>query len=679
MKFVTENIVNETPVIVNVPTNRIIVVDCSGSMGSALPQLRTHLKNKLPTMVLPDDTLTIIWFSSKNEFGVLFEAVNINSLTDLSNINTAIDRFLRPTGLTGFKQPLEEVLKLTQKLQGPSTMSFMTDGYENQWSKKDVIAVCNSLSNSLASATFVEYGYYADHGMLMDMAEEVGGSVVMAEDFTKYSETLGGNLRSNNSGKKIKINKITAPYVIGNVPDGFVIAKPDAVGTVTLPANTVSYSYLSGTGAIDSANDLKAAAYGVAALIMRGEADKALELTSVIGDVPLYKQVENSFSKQDYSRSVDLAKSYGTGNVKLFSTEPRKTDLIPDENAYNILTLLLDVSEGEGNYLNISHPEFTYNAIGNKRDTAEVGDTGFVPVFVDASNEIKAEINALKFDEDRPNISILVKRPGKVSLPPNDYGFDGSIDSFIWRNYTIVKDGIVNVKKLPLILSKSTYDLLTQVGVIDEPFKVGKTFVIDTTKFPVINRGMATPTKASDLFAKCFQLYQLRAIQKVMNSKIEKPAFGQNFASLYGEEGAAFLKNLGISEGGFSPKTVKGESVDAYISKVLEVKLSGLSSIPTVDAVEKAIAANKTLTPSQKVLSDAINYVESVTDIGVELASVKDKIKNLLREIVMIKFGIILGRKWFTDMKSFEDNSLDMDFKLGKITTCTAVLSDKEV
>lgn len=679
MKFVTENIVNETPVIVNVPTNRIIVVDCSGSMGSALPQLRTHLKNKLPTMVLPDDTLTIIWFSSKNEFGVLFEAVNINSLTDLSNINTAIDRFLRPTGLTGFKQPLEEVLKLTQKLQGPSTMSFMTDGYENQWSKKDVIAVCNSLSNSLASATFVEYGYYADHGMLMDMAEEVGGSVVMAEDFTKYSETLGGNLRSNNSGKKIKINKITAPYVIGNVPDGFVIAKPDAVGTVTLPANTVSYSYLSGTGAIDSANDLKAAAYGVAALIMRGEADKALELTSVIGDVPLYKQVENSFSKQDYSRSVDLAKSYGTGDVKLFSTEPRKTDLIPDENAYNILTLLLDVSEGEGNYLNISHPEFTYNAIGNKRDTAEVGDTGFVPVFVDASNEIKAEINALKFDEDRPNISILVKRPGKVSLPPNDYGFDGSIDSFIWRNYTIVKDGIVNVKKLPLILSKSTYDLLTQVGVIDEPFKVGKTFVIDTTKFPVINRGMATPTKASDLFTKCFQLYQLRAIQKVMNSKIEKPAFGQNFASLYGEEGAAFLKNLGISEGGFSPKTVKGESVDAYISKVLEVKLSGLSSIPTVDAVEKAIAANKTLTPSQKVLSDAINYVESVTDIGVELASVKDKIKNLLREIVMIKFGIILGRKWFTDMKSFEDNSLDMDFKLGKLTTCTAVLSDKEV
>lgn len=665
------------------PTHRIVCVDVSGSMSGELPKLRLHLKNKLPTMILPQDSLTLIWFSGRNQCGVLFEGIKLETLADVSKINTMIDRYLVPVGMTSFKEPLCEVLSLiTRSNDTTYTLSWMTDGYDNNNTNKEIIAACAAISEKLASATFVEYGYYANHNLLMEMAEEVGGSVVLSENFTQYSESLDSSMKSSVSGKKIKINKIFAPYVIGNLLDGFVIAKPDAVGTVTLPANTVSYSYFDGAGDLEEipqdSLDNKDVGYAVSALIMRGEADMAVQLASLIGDVTLYNQVQNSFSKQDYANVVELANAIGAGKKELFVDAPRKMNMMPDANAYNVLTMLMDLAEQEGNYLDITHPAFAYNPIGSKRDTAELTD-GFKPVFKDKSGDIKAAITSLKFDEDRPNVSILVKRPGTVTLPENDLGFGDSIESFIWRNYTIVKDGIINVRFLPLVLSKATYDLFSQLGVVNEPFKVGKTFVIDTKDYPIINRSMAAATKSTQLFNACFNLYILRTKQKVLGTKITKPEFGSKFAALYSEEGAKFLKMYGVGEGGFSPKTVKGESIDPYISKVLEIKLAGLSSIPTVEAVEKAIASGKALTPSQTIMRDVIDALDGCTDFEAELVKTKAMIRELLNSIIMTKFGIILGKKWFTDMSSIEDNTKEIDFGIGKMIKCTALLEDKEV
>lgn len=688
MKLVITQVATDEPKqIVETPTNRIMVVDCSGSMGSELPKLQTHLKNKLPTMVQPQDTLTIIWFSGRGQCGTLFEAIKLDNLQDIQKVNAAIDRYLTPIGLTAFTQPLKDVLALAIKLGGTNTLSFMTDGSDNQGTRSEILKACADLQDVLSAATFVEYGYYADHKMLMDMAEELGGAVVLAENFTNYSESLESSFKSVNSGKKIKIGGIKADFVVANSDNGFVIVRPDALGLVTMPADTSSYSYFEGTGDIDEIfaddGENSDAAYMVSALIMRGQADQALQLAATIGDVELYSQVENSFSKQDYAVTVELANAFGSSKKSLYTTKPRQINLIPDENAYNVLTMLMDLASTDGNFLNISHPEFSYNPIGPRRDTAEIGEgaDAFKPVFKDKDGEVLAEITTLKFDEDRPNISMLVRREGTVTLPKNDFGFGDTVDSFIWRNFAIVKDGIVNVRKLPVVLSKSTYDVLVSKGVIEalDPFKVGKTFVIDTKRYPIINRSMATPTASTELFQKCFDLYVLKTKQKVLNSKIDKPEFGAKFGSLYGEDGAKFLKELGISEGGFSPKTTKGESLDPYISKVLEVKLAGLSSIPAVEAVEKAIAASKSLTPSQQIMSNVFDALKKCKDSESELKKTKEAIRQLMDEIVVIKFGIIIGKRWFVDMESLDDNTRELDFGFGKVIKCQAVMEDKEI
>lgn len=672
----------KTQLIDNAPTHRLVVCDVSGSMGSELPKLRLHLKNKLPTMILPQDSLTLIWFSGKGQCGILFEGIKLQTLSDISNINNLVDRYIVPTGMTSFKEPLQQVLSLIERSSDDSySLHMFTDGHDNANVKSDILKVCSTLSGKLKFATFVEYGYYADSKLIQEMAEEVGGSVVLSENFTQYTESLDSALKSNVSGKKIRVLKVSANYVIGNLLDGFVIAKPDAVGTVTLPSNTISYSYFDGTGDLDEipqdSLDNKDVAYAVSTLILRGEVDTAVQLASLIGDVTLYNQVQNSFSKQDYANVVEMANAIGSGKKELFVDSPRTTNLIPDEHAYNILTMLMDLAEQEGNYLDISHPAFSYSPISSKRDTA-VLDDGFKPVFKDKSIDVKAAINSLKFDEDRPNVSILVKRPGTVTLPENDLGFDRTIDSFIWRNYTIVRDGIVSLRFLPVVLSKATYDLFFQLGVVTEAWKVNKTFVIDTKPYPIINRAMAKPSTAKSMFTLAFNLYVMRSAQKYLNFKIEKPEFGSKFAALYSEDGAKFLKQYGVTEGGFSPKTVKGESIDPYIAKVLEIKLAGLSSIPTIDSVEKAVESGKKLTPSQEIMAEIIlnsngkDYVE-------ELKLVQKFIGELRNELIMQKFGIILGKKMPTDVANPEDTTQDIDFKLSKLIKCSYNLVDREV
>ena len=132
----------QTPVASN--AHRVFVIDCSGSMSYDLPQLRKELKQRLPILTQPGDLVSLVWFSGKHEFGTLVEALPVKSLTDLAELNKAIDKWLRPMGMTGFVEPLGEVVTVTNKHTLPVHLFFMTDGYENQNDRHDVLAAAGA-------------------------------------------------------------------------------------------------------------------------------------------------------------------------------------------------------------------------------------------------------------------------------------------------------------------------------------------------------------------------------------------------------------------------------------------------------------------------------------------------------------------------------------------------------
>lgn len=238
-----------------VPTNHLLVIDCSGSMSCDLPKVREQVKRKLPKLLRDTDTLSIIWFSGRGEHGVLLEAEPVSTLKDLKDVEAAVDRWLRPVGLTGFREPLESVPALVARVSAKRpgsvfSLFFMSDGCDNQWQRPDILKAVEKAGSSVASATFVEYGYYADRPLLTQMAEKSGGSVIHAKDFDSYAPIMEASIQKKQSGAPRVEVKIP-----GDVVGGFAYAVAGdelltfAVesGAVQVPQDLGALCYLSST------------------------------------------------------------------------------------------------------------------------------------------------------------------------------------------------------------------------------------------------------------------------------------------------------------------------------------------------------------------------------------------------------------------------------------------------
>jgi hypothetical protein len=455
--------------------------------------------------------------------------------------------------------------------------------------------------------------------------------------------------------------------------------------------------------------------------------DVVYPFLKALGDVRFITAFGGCFGKQKYSEFMDAAKEAAFEPVKRFEQgyDPSK---VPNDDAFTVLDLLRLLADDDSNRVLMEDPDFKYSRIGRGRIdvsvqltpeeeaeveklTVELGKTkdpkkiGELAGKIAAITEGKQEalkfvpdpapdgynVGALTYNEDRPNISIRVQKSGTVDLSARLK--DGehpkvprTFKSFIFRNYAVVKDGLVNVEKLPIRVTKASYAKLVAAGITDArgrtPADTDATvdLVVDLTALPVINRTMVKAASAKALFEKEYALTQLRAAQKVYNTvkKDKFPRKSEGFAVMYGEDAAAWLKENGLTDysGYQPPKTKTEEAKDYYMGKELKVSLKGLSSLPTLKKAEEAIAKGK-VTASVALMQPAIQEVANFLASDVytkaknpdqlfeawldgQFKDAQTKVWALIAELAQIKFAIVVGQVWFTEFASLDENSLDV-------------------
>lgn len=740
-------------------TNHIFCLDCSGSMTGELPKLREQLKNKLPKMLKEKDSLSIIWFSGRGQFGALLEAEPVATLTDLKAVNEAIDRWLRPVGMTGFKEPLLEVAALTKRIgtkypDNAFSLLFVTDGCENSWSQEEVLKAVDVAAGGLSAAAFIEYGYYADRPLLTKMAERAGGSLVHSSDFTKYEAVLGDAVaRKITGGKKVEVVLPNTDYIGGIA---YALAGGD-IYTYAIDGNKVQVQegtpkvwFLSpsavnptpGFNQLEAITEAKwklptsqgeaweavAATYAAISLFAtRMKPEIVKPLLKATGDVAFISQYANCFGKQAYSAFMEATRqaAFGTGRWTT-GWDPNK---MPADDAFTVLDMLTLLSSDEENKVLLNHEAFKYDRIGRSRVDAntvltadeqaeidgltqklsglkdpkeaakisarinEITNKPEALKFVETPNEEGYSISNLTYNEERPNVSILVKKEGTVDLAirkDKPAKVPDQVNTFIYRNYAVIKDGLVNVGTLPTKLSAKTVEQLEQrvkegklsadVFTAKGAFTNGKfqpsEVIIHLEKLPVINTQMVKSVSAKDLFNAEWDLTKAKAAQKVYNSylKEKKPEgkTSKGYVDLYGADGATWLKEQGLTDySGFAPKAVQAEATDFYMSKEMAVSMKGFSSLPALKEVKEKMAKGK-LTASAAVMAPFVTDVEKLISgksdshvieaLEKNAAEQKAKVREAILKKAQTLFCVIVGNAWFSEFSSLEENSMTLDF-----------------
>lgn len=697
--------------------DHIIAIDVSGSMYSDLPALRLQLKNKLASLVKDRDTVTIIWFSGKGQFGVLVEQLEIKSVSDLSGLHNAIDRFLQPQGLTGFKEPLQEVLDVIDRISARRSDSvfslfFMTDGYDNQWSERDILAVCQKLEPKLATAAIVEYGWNCNRNLLAKMAETLGGHLVFSKDLQEYAVTFEKALGGTVGVKKIPV-QLAAKAVLGYAytlsGSDLLTFVPDETGTVLIPEGVTSLAYFTDGTPANSHMDiaLKPSRFdravhndqliwaGLVTLSQRMDSEAIFEVLAALGDVALVNAFSSCFSKEDYIFFQTSALDCAINPSRRYE-HGYNANALPKEDAYTVLELLADLSSSEENLFYPHHEYFTYERIG-----AETVQKEKVVTFKYGNRDKGYPINGIVWNEDRPNVSVRVRMEGTVALPEDrPAGLPAEVASFVYRNYTIVRDGIVHTRRLPVSLNKGTFEKLQANGLLKgDTWEEGRVLLLEYRKVPVINRNMVRGVTAAESFAQVLELQKLKGAQKVLNEFRDRfiPKESKRFLMLYGQEGTDYLTALGLTDyNGFNPQSESHKSGDFYMAKELKIAAKGLSSLPKVSDVEASLLAGKKLKVSEFVMVEALRNVQEFLEsslytkaadpkalfgtwVETEARAVVLKTRELMQRLAQNKFSIIVGHGWFKDLPSLDANQLEVELDGFGPVQVTATLKDSQI
>jgi hypothetical protein len=317
-------------------------------------------------------------------------------------------------------------------------------------------------------------------------------------------------------------------------------------------------------------------------------------------------------------------------------------------------------------------------------------------------------VSGLVWNAERPNVSVKVRIDGHVRLPDTRPApLPELVDSYIWRNYTVIRDGVVHTRKLPVSLAEATFSKLQANGLLaGEKWVAGQVYVLDFSKVPVINRKMVKSVTAKDTFAAELELAMLKGSQKVVNDYRNRitPKESAKFLLLYGETATEYLKELGVTDyNGFNPPGNTVKSGDFYMATELSIGIKGLSSLPKVVDVENAIDAvdadptkkkklklgEFTMTPMIRRLWDFMTSpaVKDAADrnallktwLETEQKAIVKRTRELTEILAQRKFSIVVGHVWFSDLASMDDTTLSVELAGFGPVSVTAKLAETQI
>lgn len=657
----------------------VYLVDCSYSMSGDLKTIREHLKTIMSTLVKHDDRLSVIYFAGKGQVGTVFENVQINEHT-VSLQNSVIDSNLKPIGMTCFKDAIEYAIGVSERDTSgiAKSLVMLTDGYDNQSGKNAIREVTEAATNHFESIAFLEYGWYADRDLLAELAKSVGGVHVFSEGHTQYNKAIATSFNATPREKLVEIPVGKTGGDIVYIHNNAIKISPIKNGVVKVPETLQRFYQVIPEERVTkntSEDHLYLMLYYAATV---GNDEMCWDILKHLGDVSLIDKYSNAFTKQELTNFKDSVESC------VFNKDARLADgidhnKVPSKDCVTVIDVIEKLSLG-GAELITDSPYFSYNRIGRKK-----GEDTELPRFTKSPKSAFSMTN-ITYNQSRPNVSVQVTVEGTVEVPENEFGLQ-HVPSKIVRNYAIIRDGILNMKALPVVINSNIVEWLDEHGVKytlvnkngDENY-----VIIHLETLPVINRASVENINLDDFKMLVKKQQELQAVLKAANHKMTElhgadRGKSEGLKDNYGEDAAKWLSSIGVRDYGFSPKVKTQESEDTYVSIEVNTKIKGLSSLPSFNAVDKKIEGGKKLNIADKTLQKGADVVKVLMeihsdDIYTVVASTKSALRSVNVKLAKCVYALVLGRKWFEG----QDEPFEIPIDIFEEATTMTVSKDRK-
>jgi len=680
--------------------NHIIIVDVSGSMYGTLPQLGNDLANQIKK--IPEgDTVSFGWFSGEGDYRFVLKGFKISSAADRETVEKTVRANLHSRGTTCFSEILadtELVISDLAALGNTFSLVFLTDGYpvvsNYQREINQIDKAIRNIEGKVTSALLVGYGDYYNKELMATMSEKMGASLVHSEDLPTFSTAFNMFMEeSRDASDKISVvldMPLKDKDIVFSVqnrqinlyapnPEGVIKYAPskkskqdniyiltDQRPLKTSESELLNESRVKGGSSVEP---LVKAAYAAACILtQKTKTLQALDVLAVLGDKAVIDAVNNSFTNAEYGKAEALM----TNSVFYPSRRLKSgwsASYIPSVNAFCLLDVVNDLLQDDNAFFYPTHEAFNYKRIGRGSKPKE----GY-PTFKYGEG-VKCPLKGLSWHQTQLNLSITSQVKGSIELKEGyeKFGFQKDYPTYVFRNYALVKDGFLNCASLPVSLSLNTFNKFVKHGIIDPDHHWTEegVYVLHLDRVPVINRGLAEgKTSATELFRLAYKEVELQA--KIKALKFLKGEEDESTSSsIMTEEQTEFLKQNGITGRGFNPPTEKQEAVDFYMAKEFDIKIKGHSTLPKIVDVQKKISAGKALTVTDTLVNAGIQLYEQIpgdataqvkkAGVVYTLMTLNKELFSVRRKIQETKFAVILGKAWFAEFNSREENTLEID------------------
>ena len=691
--------------------HHIHVLDRSGSMSSSIVSLMEDVKKTFRAIPV-GDYISVVWFSSEGQNGVVIKGYKKTEDDDLSGIDNLIDSIKSTVGCTCFYQPMDLVKSIVEEMKPMCpyyNITLFTDGcsccnvsatedytrtlYKVYTLKHDIMAL-NTIGYSnyydekflTDAASISEFGKYSHSSRIEDYSEIFSHNYERVKDMVVDKVEISAGwcdiLYLNSKSSRLRKDSITLSS-IDKRKNQFLVILPEFTKTQNVSIHISVNDEIIDIASIKESKLLPATTLNLQYALAyeyyyKGDRETCLNILSRdLRDKYLINEHLKAFTLDETSKFLKKLNLCIYKNLnRNYLSAPE--NYVPADDAFCVMDLLNILSSDEGN-------QYMPNISAYKRVGLKVEDTFDLFTPDREAHVLSPFSDNLVYNKDRLNVSIKFTRPGTVSINPKSAkkaGLPETVESYQFQTHTIIKDGQLH---LPSIGVKLSYDTLKTLENIqrglyctfmhhtETPYE----YVLDLNALPLINRTYINDATLDKVYGAVVASTKLEIEQKVLKWKLAQfPDTIPNYSPdkiQYTYEQVKVLEEHGINEFGayvgVNRKVTEKNEDDYYEARELEFTLKGCSSIPAIEkaleSYNNAIAKNKTPTFMSEAIHSAMNDInyeissmsieEKRAYLGDRLHAAKTNLMSVRNKLSAVKIAKVLTGSWWEGLETTKD------------------------